>query len=232
MTSTYTATAGVLFTPVSTSDSGQDLAFAAQYTQSRMVVYQGLVDSPQVLGVVVSTLDLSVTPTKLADDVSARFDPSSTLLTVEVENESANQAAKIAAAVAQSLINTVGQFETQADPSAKADEPQTVERVSGKLVSDPAVPASPSSPDLKLNVAAGVLLGLLLGFAQAGSRFARARFAPPEPPADLQSAEDPADPPSPMNPLNPLNPPKLTQAPPRTAKPKSQKRPGRRTRRS
>src|ERR1700712_4554363 len=84
MTPQYTASAQVLFTPVSSTASGQDLAFTAQYVQARMVVYQGLVGTPRVLGIVVSTLNLGLTPGELAKHVSAEFPPGSTLLTIMV----------------------------------------------------------------------------------------------------------------------------------------------------
>ena len=202
LTPKYTAKAGVLFTAVASDSDGQSLAFAQQYTQSRMVVYRDLVDTPQVLGVVVSNLDLEVTPTKLADRVSADFDAASTLLTISVKDTSATRATRIAGAVAQSLAAAVSTFEKQPTSAGGEDgNPQiaaSVARVNGQLVSDPTKPTSPSFPSWKLNLVAGLVLGLVLAAAQAAIRYVRAGYvsfadgpvapvvpaAPPAPAAD------------------------------------------------
>ncbi len=247
-TETYTASSQVLFTPAGPgATGGQDLASAQQYTQARMVVYQELVTTPQVLGSVVNDLDLDRTPSGLADDVSAEFERASTLLTISVEDESASRAARIVSTVSGSLIDEVGEIETRTNPAAKSTEDPEIQVVTGRLVSDPPDPTDPTSPDLQLNLAAGALLGLILGLAQAGARFLKERSAPAGPaktkkpqkpknersffgrtpkPAAAMTASAPVAAPQP-----PPLPPTPPSTPPRTAKPKPQKRPGKRTRR-
>jgi capsular polysaccharide biosynthesis protein len=142
ITPTYTASAQVLFTANTGTLSGQDLAYGATYTQSRMIAYQGLVKTPQVLGVVVSNLDLTETPTQLADHVSAAFAPTSTLLTVEVDNTNAALATRIVRSVANSLLTTVSSIEQRPDKLDKtAGAP--ISAVTGALVTDPSQPTSP-----------------------------------------------------------------------------------------
>lgn len=236
MTAQYTASAQVLFTAVSNTASGQDLAYTGQYTQDRMVVYQGLVTTPEVLGEVVDSLGLDETATKLADHVSAAFTPTSTLLTIKVEDPDAARATRIARAVSRSLIDAVAQVEVQQDPTVKTDD-KGVSRVAGQLVSEPTEPTSPTSPDFQRNIAAGALLGLILGLGQAAIRFLRAGLGaglgaggtrPERRRWRLPFASKPKSPAPVVAPVAAsLQPPKA----PSPAKPKPQKRPGKRTRR-
>jgi capsular polysaccharide biosynthesis protein len=232
ITPTYTATAQVLFTANTGTLSGQDLAYGATYTQSRMIAYQGLVKTPQVLGVVVSDLDLTETPTQLADHVSASFEPTSTLLTVAVDNGNAALATRIVRSVANSLLTTVSSVEQRPDKIDKTTG-APISAVTGALVTDPSQPTSPSSPHMQLDVAAGILLGLLLGLALAAIRFVRIRDLDPDAPVPTKDSlfrrmSKPQRTPKPQ-----VAKERAVKQPrtPNVAKPAEPKRPGKRTRR-
>jgi len=236
ITPKYTATASVLFTPDSGTGEGQDLAFAGNYAQGRMVNYQALAASDTVLGPVVSAdsagnpfgLDLQQTPEQLSENVSAEFAPGSTTLTISVADESAQDAAKIAAAVANSLILQVRIIERQSQNDADGTVSTPVSSVNGSLINEPTVPGSASSPSLQLFLVAGALFGLLLGLAIAFLQFFRSNQEPksetPPVPQPASASTAPAQfqtpPPPPQEPL--FQP---------TAKPQNPKRLGRRQRR-
>lgn len=222
ITPMYTATAQVLFTATAGDGGGQDLAFGQTYVQGRMINYRDLVQQEYVLGPVVSLpeLDLTQTPKQLAEHVSAEFTPTSTILVINVEDESRQQSARIATAVAQSLVAQVAAAELQAPViDGEASEPRSL--VTGQLVSTPSAPDSPSSPNLQLFAVAGAMFGLILGLAIALTRFVR-RGKAPKPvaaPAAAPVAQPPGvlpPPPPPFVPQPPLQPAEKPQNPKRT----------------
>ena len=224
ITPMYTATAQVLFTANAPGDGGgQDIAFGQSYVQGRMINYADLVTREFVLGPVVSLpeLGLDKTPKQLGEHVSAEFAPTSTILTINVEDESRDQAARIAAAVAQSLIAQVATAELQAPViDGEATEPRSL--VNGQLVASPSAPSSPSSPKLQLFLAAGAMFGLIVGVALALIRFA-GRNRPPRPAkepkaekapkVEAPTAPEPVKPPQAVVPPKPVTPPVLAPPP-------------------
>ncbi|MCW2786131.1 MAG: polysaccharide biosynthesis tyrosine autokinase [Marmoricola sp.] len=213
VTPTYTSTAQVLFTAQSTNPNGQNIAFASTYAQGRMIAYQGLVKTPQILGPVIGTLSLDDTPVGLAKEVTAAYAPTSTLLSIDVVDKRPARATQIARAVANSLIKTVAEIETQA-PSTSNPDPTTT--VAGKLVTDPAEPVDPTSPNIQLDTVAGTMVGLLLGLAIAALRYLRRRSGSTREP----KVKEPREP----------KPPRIPK-PARANRPPAPKRPGKRTRR-
>ncbi len=230
MTPMYTASAQVLFTPDIGDGGGQDMAFAGTYAQGRMVNYADLVKSEKVLGPVVDQDDLRLneTPKQLSERVSGEFTTGSTVMTVNVEDENAETARKVAGAVAQSLITQVAAAELQApiqDGQARAPRSS----VTGVQISNPVKPDSASSPDLKLYAAGGTMLGLLLALAIALVRFVRSTSRPRP---SVATAGQPVVPPRPVVPQVPAPPaPSVLTAMAQTEAPTNPKRSGKRTRR-
>lgn len=227
MTPMYTASSQVLFTPDIGDGGGQDMAFAGTYAQGRMVNYQELVKSERVLGPVVDQADLglSETPKQLSERVSGEFTTGSTVMTINVEDENAETARKVAGAVAQSLIVQVAATELQAPiQDGEAQAPRS--SVTGTQISNPVKPDSASSPDLKLYAAGGTMLGLLLALAIALVRYLRRPAA---------AAVQPALPIHPAPPAPPAPPavqvPSVLTAMGQTEAPTNPKRSGKRTRR-
>lgn len=167
----YSSTAKILFSAARV-DTGQDLAYAGTYVQSRMQTYKGLATTPAVLDKVIEDLDLDVTPRELAEDVSVETSQIDTLIGVTVESTDRRQAARIADTVAGQLIGAVVEVENSG--ASDEDEPG----VRGVIVGKATVAEDPSSPDAPIDLLAGLLLGAFVG---VGAVTARHLLRDPEP---------------------------------------------------
>jgi len=137
----------------------QELQQGPSFTQARINTYVGLATAPVVLNPVIAELGLDVTARTLAESVSVAAPLNSTLITVTVTDPDPVMAADIANAIAASLATAVPQLEPE---SADGTSPVRLTRVSD---AQPAL--SPSSPNVPLNLALGVLVGLALGIGVA-----------------------------------------------------------------
>lgn len=161
-----TGTASVLATPVYTStvslffslESGgnaNDLNQGATFTRDQMSSYATLATTPAVLGPVIDDLDLDVDVRSLADQVSATATDETVILDIAVSDTSPRRAAQIADAVADQLTDVVADLSPQndqGDPSVRST-----------VVTPANTPRFASSPNTRLNVATGLVAGLLLG---------------------------------------------------------------------
>lgn len=151
----YSSTAKILFSATQV-ETGQDLAYAGTYVQSRMQTYKGLATSPVVLDEVIDQLDLDLTHGELARQISVETSQIDTLIGITAESRDGKEAAKIADSVAAQLIGAVAGVE---NPGAAASEPG----VRGVIVGDADVIDTPSSPDVAVDLLAGLLLGAFVG---------------------------------------------------------------------
>ncbi len=154
-TPTYTAQA-TLFFSVGSADSVDDLQQGANFTRDQMASYASVVETPVVLQPVVDDLGLRGDADDLAGAVEVASPNGTVLLEIEATDTDARQAAAVADAVSEQVIDVV---EDLAPAGADAARPS----VEVTVVAPAEVPESPSSPDLVLNLAAGLLLGLGLG---------------------------------------------------------------------
>lgn len=159
----YTATTRVFFT-ADGGHSGQDLAYAATFAQTRLQTYQGLAKTPSVLNAVREDFHLKESVAELADQVTVTVSQSSTIIEVSVTDESAKRATALSNSVGASLIQVVAVLEKPAG-SGEA-------RIKGTVVGPATMPSSPSSPNLIFNVLVGLILGLGIGLGTAGVRHA------------------------------------------------------------
>ncbi|MCW2800863.1 MAG: chromosome partitioning protein [Aeromicrobium sp.] len=151
----YESTARVVFTAHDVN-SGQDLAYAGNYVQSRMQTYKNLATSPTVMGPVVSTLGEDESTEHLAHRTTVEVSQIDTIMTIAVKDESAKTSAKAANAVAASLIGTVTKIESN------RTEVQGSPTVEGVTIGPAHVESSPASPNKSLYLLAGLLVGLLI----------------------------------------------------------------------
>jgi capsular exopolysaccharide synthesis family protein len=161
-TPSYTASAELFFS-VSTADSVDDLQQGANFTRDQMASFASLVTTPTVLQPVVNRLDLSRTATQLARQVEVTSPNGTVLLDIEVSDTEARRAATVANAIAAQVIDVVGDL---APTGTVVDRPA----VEVTVVTPAATPRTASSPDVLLNLAAGVVLGLGLGVLVALAR--------------------------------------------------------------
>ncbi|GEB46102.1 chromosome partitioning protein [Microbacterium testaceum] len=142
---------------VSTQGGGTtaELQQGSSFTQARINTYVGLVGTPAVLDPVISDLGLRTTADRLAEDVKASAALNSTLITIAVTDSDPITASDIANAVAASLSTVVPALEPAVDGGAS---PVRLSRVT-----DAQPATSPTSPKVALNLALGVLAGLVVG---------------------------------------------------------------------
>ncbi|OUM41242.1 chromosome partitioning protein [Arthrobacter agilis] len=160
---TYTAQTK-LFVATQSSGSVQDLQQGNTFTQARVQSYVETVTEPLVLQPVVDSLGLDMSSAELADKVSATADLNTVIITIAVEDTSPVQAAAIAQATADSLVDSVGGLES---PAEGGNSP-----VNLTVITPAIAPAQPSAPNTLLNLALGLLVGLALGLGAAVLRTA------------------------------------------------------------
>lgn len=147
-----------LFVAIQNSGSVQELQQGNTFSQARVKSYVETVGTPAVLQPVIDSLGLDITPAKLANDVNATADLDTVIITISFVDKSPVQAAAVARAIGDSLISTVDQLES---PAAGGLSP-----VKLSVVTPATAPPLPSSPNTKLYLAIGLLLGIVaaLGF--------------------------------------------------------------------
>lgn len=157
----YTATSELLVSAVATSNQ-TDLNQGSAFAQSRVKSYVAVVTSPDVLDKVRSDLSLSMSNEDLKSRLTATAQADTTLLSISATDSSAALSASIANSAARAFITVAEDFET---PAGSASSTIKV------LITTPALaPSSPQSPNVPVNVAIGLFLGLLVGLSGAALR--------------------------------------------------------------
>jgi capsular exopolysaccharide synthesis family protein len=163
LTPTYTATARVYF-----SASGGDSAQAQQnrgnayvLTPQDLNTYVEVLRSPAVLDPLRQTLGL---PPNAPVNLSASVPPTASVLDITAVDTSAEGAARIANAVGPVLAKVAAKFSPLLASAGQTVEATTI---------TPAVPpGSPTTPDVRRNLALGLLAGLAVGVGVAFGRHA------------------------------------------------------------
>ena len=150
----YTATTQ-LYVSVQGSASTSDLLQGANYSRQQVTSYTQMVTSPLVLGPVIVDLGLDERAEGLAGRVATSSPLNSSLINIEVSDPNAAIAAATADEIAQQFITVVDELERPADGGDSS--------VKVSVVRPAAAPEAPSSPNTKLNLALGLLVGLVLG---------------------------------------------------------------------
>lgn len=155
---TYTAETQ-LFVAIQNSGSVQELQQGNTFSQARVQSYVKTVTTPAVLQPAIDSLGLDSTAAQLADRVKAGTDLNTVLIKISVTDKSPVQAAAITQAIAASLVDVVESLE---QPKTGGSSPVRL-----SIIAPATAPASPSSPNTKLNLGLGVLLGLTVGLGTA-----------------------------------------------------------------
>ncbi|MEV1068830.1 polysaccharide biosynthesis tyrosine autokinase [Streptomyces sp. NPDC050263] len=148
--------------------SGEDAAQLSQgqsFSQARVQSYAAIVPTRKVTGPVVRELKLRTTPEELASRITAEAPLNTVLINITVRDTDPKRAARVANAVAAGFSAVVERLETPRPDQAAAreqDAPDPVSPVSLGVTQQAVAPADPVSPRPLLNLAAGVLAGLLL----------------------------------------------------------------------
>lgn len=155
---TYTAQAQ-LFVAIQNSGTVQELQQGNTFSQARVQSYAKTVETPVVLQPVIDSLGLSMTSSELAAKVKATSDLNTVLITISAEDGSPAQAAAIAQAVSDSLVEAVQTLE-------RSDK-TSLSPVKLSVVTPAVAPREASAPNTKANLALGLLAGLILGAGAA-----------------------------------------------------------------
>lgn len=157
----YTTTAEVFVAPArpaSGIDTYQSALSAAELAAQQTPSYASLVDSPAVMRAVIADLHLPMSPSELADEVSAASPLNSVLIDITVTGGSARAVKAIA-------NDTAVRFTALADTVAVAVLGHRGVRPSVRLkVVKPALlPAGPTSRHKTIDLALGLVVGLAVG---------------------------------------------------------------------
>lgn len=139
-----------------TGDLVQGTTFARQVVAS----YVDIVNTAIVLDPVIEELDIDVTSSQLARQVTASSPLNTVLIDITVTDKDPERAAAVADAVAASFTRTVQ--DNLEKPSGENPSPVQITTVQPAVV-----PTSPASPNVPLNLVLGALIGLALGVGAA-----------------------------------------------------------------
>jgi capsular exopolysaccharide synthesis family protein len=148
-----------LFVAIQNSGSVQEMQQSNTFSQARVQSYVKTVATPFVLEPVITSLGLNTTAGALASNVRASTDLNTVLINISVNDTSPIQAAAIAEAVANSLINAVDGLER---PKTGGTSP-----VSLSVITPATVPAAPSAPNTSINLLLGIIFGFGMGIGIA-----------------------------------------------------------------
>jgi capsular exopolysaccharide synthesis family protein len=159
----YQASAQVFVAP--NAVAGTDAVTAAQaaaFLQAQISTYARLIDSPDVLDVVRTDLNLSLTDPQLKSKIDATTPTQSTIIYVTATDESAFQSAALANSAARAFVKTIERYATPVNSTTS-----TVHLI---VAARATAPSTPISPKPVLNIALGLFVGLLVGLALAVAR--------------------------------------------------------------
>jgi len=148
----YSAKATLYFS-ITYGASGSDLNQGATYAQSQMLSFAELARSAQVLDPVARTLDLDLSAATLATMIDASTPENTVVIDLTASSSDPELAVALANETASSLTDAVRQVAPRDENSRSTVTVRTVETAT--------LPTSPTSPNTRVNVIAGVLLGLL-----------------------------------------------------------------------
>lgn len=149
-----------LFVSNQATGSSTDLLQGSTYTQNRVASYANVATDPIVLDPVIAELGLDATSDELAGRITATTERDSLIINLSAESDSAEGAATLVNAVADTLSTTI--TDTLERPLAGRDPVVTV-----TSLKQASAPASPTWPSIPLFLAAGAFAGLLLGISLA-----------------------------------------------------------------
>lgn len=129
------------------------------FSQERVKSYAKIANSPAVTRPVIERLGLDLTPAQLAGRITATAPIDTVLVDLAVKDPSAARSRDIANSVATQFAKVVGELER---PAAGQRSP-----VSVTVVRPATLPTSPMSPRPVVNLALGILLGVVLGVGVA-----------------------------------------------------------------
>lgn len=158
----YTATAEVFATYAGQSGETQttnDMSSGANYLNTQIKTYPELVKTEAVLQPVIKDLGLDMTTTDLAGVVTATNPTNTFMVDISAEVGDPQQAADIANSVAKNLAD---QISSDLYSNSSSSSP-----IKLSVVQKAQAPTGQSSPNIPLYLAAGLILGIIVGIGVA-----------------------------------------------------------------
>ena len=158
MTPKYESTTGLFISTAAAGDDAQANQ-GAQFSLQRVKSYADLVTKDEIARRVVDQLGLKESVKDLREQISAEAAPDTVILTITVEDPSAERAQRIAEATSDVFVRYVSELETPpggTKPSIKAT-----------VINRAELPEDPSSPQPLLNLGVGLFVGLIVGVGTA-----------------------------------------------------------------
>lgn len=146
-------------TQINAGNLSQELFQGGSFSANRVKSYIELATSPKVLNPVIAELGLQTTPEELGAQITATAPPDTVLIDIIATDRSPETAAALANVVSTTLSQVIETLET---PGTSRSSP-----VNATVVSGAAVPLEPVSPNMPLNIAVGLLVGLAFGIGLA-----------------------------------------------------------------
>ena len=144
-----------LFVSTTSSTDVTTAAAGGTLSQQRTASYVQLVGGRELASMVIDDLGLDLTPDELMSEITAQALAETVIVDVDVTAPTPEQAQAVATSIGEQFSTLVAQIET---PPGATEAPLRV-----SIVAAPELPTAPSSPDVPLVLAAGLLLGLVLG---------------------------------------------------------------------
>lgn len=154
ITPIYQASTQVLVNQKNDTTTQQVTTADIQSNLQLINTYNEIITSPAILSVVADNLDMNLTPAQLKSKISVTNSNNSQVLNISVQDETYNIAVDIANQVVEVFKEKI----------------PTLMKVDNVNVLSPAVPlddASPIKPNKMLNIAIGLVLGLMVGVGLA-----------------------------------------------------------------
>ncbi|MEU1599745.1 polysaccharide biosynthesis tyrosine autokinase [Streptomyces sp. NPDC005708] len=157
-----------LFVATRTGEDTTQLNQGQSFSQARVQSYAAIVTTRQVTESVVRKLRLRTTPEELASRITAVAPLNTVLIDITVRDTAPRRAARIANAVATRFSAVVERLETPkrvvtSERPVRSRTAASTSPVSLGITQEAVAPTAPVSPRPMVNLAAGVLGGLLLG---------------------------------------------------------------------
>ncbi len=162
----YEATVQLFVVSTQTTDP----AAASQgsfFTENQVQTFASIVASPQVLRAIRADTNVTLSDSELKSKIAATAPTGKSIIDLTVRDDSASRAAQLANSASRAFIVVVESYysDSESGKSSKASKPLRV------FITDPATaPSSATSPRPGLNIAIGLLFGLLAGVATAIGR--------------------------------------------------------------
>jgi succinoglycan biosynthesis transport protein ExoP len=136
----------------------QDLQSGVTVGQDQVQSFAQIINSPKFTGPVAAQLSDGLTAKQISDEITATAPLNTALLNVSVNDASPQRAA----AIANGVSSYFATYAENLNAGNRLNSPVTV-----SVVRAADVPGAPSSPDKKLDIALGLIIGLVVGIGGA-----------------------------------------------------------------